>query len=130
MVNKKGSLLIVDDDDDMRNTLKELFHLKGYDVGVACDGFKAIEMCEKKSFDVVLLDFVMEEMDGMETLKRIKAIRSETSFFMMTAYLREGLQEMARENDVIRIFNKPFDIDDMLQVFDVEICRKCGDISE
>src|ERR1700684_889619 len=69
-------LLLVDDIGDNRTILKRRFERKGFDVTEAESGLIAIDLIEKNPFDLVLLDVMMPEIDGMETLKRIRSRRS------------------------------------------------------
>ena len=72
----QATVLIVDDHDMNRDMLIRRMRPLGYDVDVACDGGEALEVLNKRAFDLVLLDVMMPVMDGFEVLKEMKA--SET----------------------------------------------------
>ena len=72
----QATVLIVDDHDMNRDMLIRRMRPLGYDVDVACDGGEALEVLNKRAFDLVLLDLMMPVMDGFEVLKEMKA--SET----------------------------------------------------
>ncbi len=80
-------LLIVDDISDNRTILTRRFQRRGFDVVEAECGLTAIELIDKESFDLVLLDVMMPGMDGIETLKRIRGQNSasELPVIMVTA---------------------------------------------
>src|SRR6201994_1561897 len=80
-------LLIVDDISDNRSILKRRFERRGFDVAEAESGLVAIEIIESSSFDVVLLDVMMPGIDGLETLRRIRAQKSASALpvIMVTA---------------------------------------------
>src|SRR5690242_13499357 len=65
-------LLIVDDIADNREILARRFERRGFEVIEADSGFRALALIEEREFDVVLLDVMMPEMDGLETLRRIR----------------------------------------------------------
>ena len=125
MRDKKRSMLIVDDDKDICRTLKDIFGTKGYDPEVAYGGVKAAELVKKKAFDIALIDLVMEEPNGVETLTMIRRLRPDTLLFVITAYPSERrLIKDALTNGVLKVFKKPLDIEKMIEIFDEEIAKK------
>lgn len=123
-VEKKISVLIVDDDSGITDTLEDIFEDSGYDVATAGDGFEAIEKVKGDSYDVALLDIKMPGMNGIETQRKIKKISPSTRVILMTAYsvldlVKDGLKEGA-----VGIFHKPLDIDKVLD-FVGSIGRGC-----
>ncbi|MFT5368664.1 MAG: DNA-binding NtrC family response regulator [Candidatus Latescibacterota bacterium] len=79
-------LLLVDDEPNLQESMKIGLELRDYDVTLASTGQRAISFCQGQSFDAVLLDVRMPEMDGMETLRRIKEVRPEQTVIMLTAH--------------------------------------------
>lgn len=77
-------ILIVDDENGLRNSLKELLQ-ETYEVDTAEDGEKALELINKKSFEIVLSDLKMPKLDGLGLLNKIREISPLTSFILMTA---------------------------------------------
>jgi diguanylate cyclase (GGDEF)-like protein len=80
-------ILIVDDISDNRTVLLRRFERRGFEVVETDSGLKALDLIESQEFDVVLLDVMMPEIDGIETLKRIRSTRSpsELPVIMVTA---------------------------------------------
>jgi two-component system nitrogen regulation response regulator NtrX len=68
----KPRVLVVDDEDAVRSSLKMIFEYEGYEVLLAANGPVGLKMAEQESPDLVLLDIKMPQMDGLEVLKRIK----------------------------------------------------------
>lgn len=68
----KKTVLIVDDEDDVRNAWKRMLKLEGYAVYDAATSTDALRMCDEHAFDVVIVDFIMPGMDGLEVLRRIR----------------------------------------------------------
>jgi DNA-binding NtrC family response regulator len=82
----KTKILIVDDDEDIRVSLIELFREDGCDAFAVADGYKAIDAVKEEPWDVVLLDLKMPGMNGIEVLKNIKAINAQIVVIMITAF--------------------------------------------
>ncbi len=110
---KKCSVLIVDDEPGMTETLSDIFLEMGHDVAVAADGFEAIKMVRKRSFDLALIDIKMPGMNGVEAFREIKAICPSIKVVMMTAFALDELIEEARSLGAVDVFIKPLQIDKM-----------------
>jgi DNA-binding response OmpR family regulator len=66
-------ILIVEDEEDLRKGYAEIFELAGFEVDIAEDGLKGLEKMNGKKWDIVLLDLMMPNLDGVGTLERISA---------------------------------------------------------
>ena len=69
----KPRVLIVDDEEAVRSSLRMIFEYEGYEVLLAANGPAGLKMAEQESPDLVFLDIKMPQMDGLEVLKRLKA---------------------------------------------------------
>jgi DNA-binding NtrC family response regulator len=107
------SILIVDDEESVRDSLYNWFIDDGYDVECAEDGKKALNLLESKDFDIVLADIKMPGMDGMELHKRIKTLTKEPIFIIMTAFASVDTAVLALKNGAFDYVTKPFDPDDL-----------------
>ena len=114
-MKKKVSVLIVDDDRGMTESLADILGDRGYEVAVAWDGLRAIKMMGKKTYDVALIDIKMPGINGVETFKKIKRISPLTRVTMMTAYSVEDLVNEALKEGAYEIFYKPLDIDRIIR---------------
>jgi DNA-binding NtrC family response regulator len=112
-MSKKISILIVDDEGSVRDSLYNWFIEDGYHVTVAEDAKKALIILESESFDIVLADIKMPGMDGLEMLKRIKAIRKDAIVIMMTAFATVETAVQALKDGAFDYVTKPFDPDDL-----------------
>jgi two-component system nitrogen regulation response regulator NtrX len=83
---KKGAVLIVDDEEIMRDVLETLLSAEGYRVDLSKTGEEGIEAYGKRAYDVVLLDVSMPEMDGIETLKRAREQAPKVQYVMMSGH--------------------------------------------
>lgn len=119
-------ILIVDDDPGMCETLADILEEKGYAVGVAQDGIQAVEQMKALPYDLILIDIMMPGMNGVETLRQIKAINAAATTIIMTGHSRlEGLVSEALWNGVDGVLYKPFEIDAVIQM--IERKRHRGD---
>ena len=85
MSKNKLSVLIVDDNDIMRTVLRGILRGDDYEViGEARNGVQAVEVALRMKPDIVCMDVMMPEKNGLEAMKEIKAERSETGFIMIT----------------------------------------------
>lgn len=107
------SILIVDDEESVRDSLYDWFIDDGYDVDCAADGKEALKKLESKEFDIVLADIKMPGMDGMELHKRIKTLAKEPVFIIMTAFASVDTAVQALKNGAFDYVTKPFDPDDL-----------------
>ncbi|MFW5804057.1 MAG: response regulator, partial [bacterium] len=73
-----SKLLVIDDEQSIRDTLKEILEYENYKVELAEDGIKGLEMFKKGGCDLVLCDIKMPRMDGIEVLEKIFEISTDT----------------------------------------------------
>jgi diguanylate cyclase (GGDEF)-like protein len=119
-------LLIVDDISDNRTILTRRFQRRGFDVVEAECGLTAIELIDKESFDLVLLDVMMPGMDGIETLKRIRSRNSASALpvIMVTAKSESTNIVDALELGANDYVTKPVDFAVALARVNTQISRK------
>jgi len=80
------SLLIVDDEENIRTFLADSFQENGYSTWIAETGKQGLDLFESNSPDVVILDLKLPDIDGLEVLKAIKSAKPDTQVIMITAY--------------------------------------------
>ncbi len=92
----KAKVLLVDDEEDFLSTLAERLETRGLKVATAVNGELALASVEKESFDLVVLDLAMPGMDGLETLKRIKAKQPDAEIIILSGQgsIRTGIEAM------------------------------------
>lgn len=79
-------VLVVDDELSMLRTLRSFLESRGYAVETAMGGLPAVELVRQRSFDLVVLDMMLPDQDGLETLKQIKTLDDNPSVLIMTGY--------------------------------------------
>ncbi len=107
-------VLIVDDDDDYRESLVHVLARKGLDVEEANSGIAARAKVEERSFDVVLLDLMMPGMDGIETMLILKKLRPNMRFIMITAFATIDNAVLAVKKGAHDYLAKPFQIENLI----------------
>ncbi|HEX2228107.1 MAG TPA: response regulator [Candidatus Binatia bacterium] len=80
-------ILIVDDTEEIRNDLCRFFRAQGYDILDAATGAQALEILTRESVDLVISDYVMPGMDGIELIERIHAEWPTTRLVLLSGYL-------------------------------------------
>jgi DNA-binding NtrC family response regulator len=110
---KKISILIVDDEESVRDSLYNWFIEDGYRVECAENANKALSILESDNFDIILADIKMPGMDGLEMLRRIKLLKTETIVIVMTAFATVDTAVQALKDGAFDYITKPFDPDDL-----------------
>jgi putative ABC transport system ATP-binding protein len=113
MAESKGTILIVDDEESIRNLLSTKLKGDGYDCEVAADGNEALWKAFMRDFDIVLLDVKMPGLSGMEVLSRIVIDHPDTSVVMVTAVLDTKMAVEAMRQGAHDYVTKPFNLDDL-----------------
>ena len=111
------NLLIVDDEKDMLDGLKRIlpYELKNAKIRVSSSPVKALEMVKKNSFDLILMDVRMPEMDGLELLEQIKQVEPGSTIIMMTAFGSIEVAVQAIKTGAYDFITKPFEIPDLIR---------------
>ncbi|MCB2222485.1 MAG: sigma-54 dependent transcriptional regulator [Bacteroidetes bacterium] len=109
----KISLLIVDDEESVRDSLYNWFIEDGYHVDCAADAKEALTMLESHNFDIILADIKMPGMDGLEMHRRIKSLNKDAIVIVMTAFASVETAVQALKDGAYDYVTKPFDPDDL-----------------
>ncbi|MCM1545801.1 MAG: response regulator transcription factor [Clostridiales bacterium] len=100
-------VLIVDDEDMIRNVLKEYVEFEGNEAFEAADGMQAVKMCREEDFDVILMDVMMPRLDGFSAVKEIKKFK-DIPVIMLSARGEEYDKLFGFEIGVDDYVTKPF----------------------
>ena len=104
-----GRILIVDDEESVREVLSEYFVEQGYHVESAGGGEEALAIVQRSTPDLVLLDVRMPGIDGVETLRRMRGIAPDVAVIMVTANEDVGLARETLKLGALDYVAKPFD---------------------
>ena len=113
-MNRNAKILIVDDDENIRNTMKAILEDEGYIVDLAATGNEAIEKTQEAAFNIALLDIRLPDMEGVELLKLMKDAIPRTRKIMVTGYpsLQNAITALNKNADAYLI--KPVNIEKLL----------------
>ena len=112
-MGRKISILIVDDEESVRDSLYNWFIEDGYHVECAESAMAALKILESESFDIILADIKMPGMDGLEMMRRIKILKAESIVIVMTAFATVDTAVQALKDGAFDYVTKPFDPDDL-----------------
>lgn len=115
---KKKKILVVDDEQDVRETLESVLANLEFDPVVAPGGREAMEVIRREKVDIVLSDLYMPEMDGIELLKRVKAENKNIVFLMITAHPTIETAVDAIKKGAYDYLTKPFHIEEVKMKID------------
>ena len=109
----RACVLVVDDEEGMRDTLVDILGDFAFSVDEARDGQEALEMVKARAYDVVLMDIKMPVLDGIGALGRMKALRPDLPVIMMSAYASSGavVQVLQQAEAIV---DKPLDLEKVL----------------
>lgn len=113
MTHDNIDILVVDDDISHCTILQALLRGWGYSVALANSGRQALEQVREQVFDLVLCDVRMAEMDGIATLKEIKALNPAIPVLIMTAYSSVETAVEALKTGALDYLIKPLDFDNL-----------------
>ena len=116
MPASEARILIVDDEPDTCANLADILSDLGYQVDTAYDGFAALELVAKNSYDIALLDLRMPGMDGLELYRRIRQISAETVAIVVTAYASSDTAKSVLATGAWKIVPKPVNIGNLLNL--------------
>ena len=115
-MDKHAKILVVDDDENIRNTMKAILEDEGYLVDLAANGNDAIQKTKKSTYNIALLDIRLPDMEGVELLKLIKDTFPRTRKIMVTGYpsMQNAIAALNKNADAYLI--KPIDIENLLSL--------------
>ncbi len=111
--NAGARILVVDDEEHVRDALADMLRLTHHEVVVAAQGHEALECFRAAPFDLVLTDLAMPGMSGWQVAQAVKELRPDVPVVLVTGWGVELPAEQLRANGVDRVMTKPFRIDDV-----------------
>ena len=115
-MRRNGSILVVDDEDIMREILEKLLTREGYHVRVASSGEEGLDLAKSFPFDAVIVDVMMPGMDGLTLLEELKKLDDELPALMVTAFASVETAIAAMKRGAFDYITKPFKNDEVLVV--------------
>jgi DNA-binding NtrC family response regulator len=112
-MRKKVTILVVDDEEIVRESLLDWLREDGYHVETAEDGLKALEKFKERSWDIALVDLKMPSIDGLELMEKIKESQPETQVVIITAYATVNTAVQAMKIGAYDYLVKPFNPEEL-----------------
>lgn len=124
MKNSKIRILIVDDEQIVRDSLTHWFEEDGYIVESAVDGFDVLQDFQPSKYDIMLVDIKMPKMNGLELLEKVKSIDPDCIVIIITAYASVPSAVQALKNGAFDYVTKPIDPDELSHLIQNAIKQK------
>jgi DNA-binding NtrC family response regulator len=120
-LNYETRILIVDDDDTIRSTMKAILEDEGYKVDLAASGKEGVQKANETSYNIALLDIRLPDMEGVELLKLMKPAVPRTRKIMVTGYpsTQNAIEALNKNADAYLI--KPVDIEKLLKTIEEQL---------
>ncbi|RPJ60442.1 MAG: sigma-54-dependent Fis family transcriptional regulator, partial [Acidobacteria bacterium] len=116
MPPRNGTVLVVDDEEIMREILDALLTREGYDVRLASSGAAALEIAKAVPIDAAVVDVMMPGMDGLSVLDELKKLDEDIAVIMITAFASVETAIAAMKRGAFDYITKPFKNDEVLVV--------------
>ncbi len=118
-MNKESTrrkILVIDDERELLTLMTDLLVDEGYQVRTAANGSDGIRLNERENPDLIILDLRMPEMDGIETLRRIRKKDDKVKVVILTGYGSPDTIRAAADLDVSEYLSKPFENDQLVRI--------------
>jgi DNA-binding NtrC family response regulator len=108
-------VLLVDDEEDFLDAVAERMRARGIEVSTTTSARDALEMIEQKSYDAIVMDLMMPELEGTKALKAIKNRNGELQVILLTGYVTPEQVHQAMKFGAMDIIEKPPDLDVLIE---------------
>lgn len=113
-MQKKHSILLVEDEENLQDALRLNFEIEGYDVTSAYDGAEALKAIHSEYFDLIVLDVMLPEIDGIAVCENIRLFNSEIPILILSAKNSSADRVMGLLKGADDYLTKPFDLTELL----------------
>ena len=113
-MKKKLSILLVEDEENLQDTLKLNFEMEGYEVTSAYDGAEALKALHNEYFDLIILDVMLPEIDGITVCENIRLSNSEIPILILSAKNNSADRVIGLKKGADDYLTKPFDLEELL----------------
>ena len=119
-----AKVLIVDDEKDFLDIMAERMEARGMEVSTVTSAEQALKMILKDTYDAVIMDFLMPEMNGFKALKLFNETRPDLQIILLTANVREQERVEAKKLGAMDVIEKPADLNLLTQKIEEAKARK------
>lgn len=114
MAKEKGSILLVEDEENLHEALKLNLELEGYEVTSAFDGAAALKSFQEEYFDMIILDVMLPEMDGISVTETIRLKNNEVPILILSAKNNSADRVLGLKKGADDYLTKPFNLEELL----------------
>src|SRR5919205_175756 len=115
-ITRNGTILVIDDEEIMREILETLLTREGYEVRLAASGQEGLDLARAVPFDAAIVDIMMPGLNGIETLDELKRIDEDLAVLIITAYASVESAISAMKSGAFDYISKPFKNEEVLVV--------------
>jgi two-component system response regulator (stage 0 sporulation protein F) len=110
-------VLIIDDDPELCEEIMDIFKDEGYDAVCTLDPYEGVSIIEKDAHDVILLDYKMPGLTGVDILKRIRNKNLQAKIFIVSGrpFVEKLIKEEGLSGMIVAVIPKPIDLNDLLE---------------
>ena len=110
-MEQEAKILVVDDDNNLRETMVDLLEIEGYKVYQAGNAKECLDICANEFFNIILMDYNLPDETGLELIRKIRAFNQDSQIIMITAYASLNAIMEAMQESVYDFLVKPVDFD-------------------
>jgi two-component system, OmpR family, alkaline phosphatase synthesis response regulator PhoP len=114
MQQKKISILLVEDEENLQDALKLNFEMEGYEVTSAYNGLEALKAVHNEYFDLIILDVMLPELDGIAVCENIRLSNTEVPILMLSAKNQSADRVLGLKKGADDYLTKPFNLEELL----------------
>lgn len=114
MQSRKHSILLVEDEENLQDTLKLNFEIEGYNVASAYNGAEALRAIHNEYFDLIILDVMLPEIDGITVCENIRLSNTEIPILMLSAKSQSSDRVLGLKKGADDYVTKPFSLEELL----------------
>ncbi len=114
MANKKFSILLVEDEENLQEALKLNLELEGYEVTGSYDGANALKTFDREHFDLIILDVMLPELDGISVCETIRLKNTEVPILILSAKNSSADRVLGLKKGADDYLTKPFNLEELL----------------
>src|SRR6187431_1390991 len=111
---KKTSILLVEDEENLQEALKLNLELEGYEVTSAWDGLEALKAIQQEHFDLMILDVMLPEMDGISVCENIRLQNNDIPILILSAKNSSADRVLGLKKGADDYLTKPFNLEELL----------------
>lgn len=114
MAEKKYSILLVEDEENLQEALKLNLEIEGYDVSCSGDGVKALKLFQQEHFDLIILDVMLPELDGISVCETIRLVNTDIPILILSAKNSSADRILGLKKGADDYLAKPFNLEELL----------------